>query len=85
MAKLTIYKPDGWSRKDKSTEHAFLDEEPVDLFLYYEKTGLRIRFCLSGRAATSWGELYLSDTQVEQLKEDINSHLKKYEPDTKIL
>ena len=84
MALLTIYKPDGFSRHDESTEDCYLSQQPVDIGLDLLKEGISLRFLLPGRRATWLGELKLTASQAEKLKEEIDQLLLDFEPKSRV-
>ena len=84
MAKFTAWKPDGYTREDKSTEVAYYEKEPVDLALDRVPGGIEIRLCLPGKIATWYAELYLPVAQAEKMKDDIESLLDDLQPTRRI-
>jgi len=81
MAKLTIFKPDEYMRKDVSEGLYFLKGKPVDLGVCPKGPSVEIRFHLPGKRAIWYGDLELSLAHAEQLISEIDSILNELKPD----
>ena len=80
--KLSIFKPEGTMRPDKSDATHYLKNELVDISIEKTRDGSCFRFHPLHEGtplrASWWGELNMSDGEMEQLKDAIENLLKEY-------